>query len=145
MPVSSTGSSPRVRSGLVEFLVRRGQVGIISARAERTWGPVLASVRVSDHLRACGADPYERPLVIADLGSSPRVRSGLVRRVRGPRRRGIISACAERTRSANADAIAAGDHLRVCGADLVLSVPGCGDVGSSPRVRSGRWASARPR
>ena len=89
-----------------------------------------------DHLRVCGADPYERPLVIADLGSSPRVRSRPPRQSRGQRRQRIISACAEQTWGRRGRGRACRDHLRVCGADTAIAAIIIAITGSSPRVRS---------
>ena len=114
----ASGSSPRVRSG-------RRHVAYV-ARGD------------GDHLRVCGADRLITPDTKVLAGSSPRVRSG-----RPPRRgpgppHGIISACAERTRTRPGWRRQAGDHLRVCGADRGDDMDMGQTRGSSPRVRSGR-------
>ena len=91
-------------------------MGIISACAEQTDGGFR-------HLR-------RRP------GSSPRVRSrphGFVDVHAVP---GIISACAEQTPAKPVSVGRMGDHLRVCGADVVHHFPEKQLKGSSPRVRS---------
>ena len=53
-------------------------------------------------------------------------------------RRGITSACAEQTTSETDTAAHDGDHLRVCGADMVAISLGVTVRGSPPRVRSRR-------
>ena len=140
---ADTGSSPRVRSGPTALHRQMADYGIISACAERTmscpsWPPV-----VRDHLRVCGADlPTTGTGMDAD-GSSPRVRSGPG--LWNPRGmpRGIISACAERTAAAPTGHPVAQDHLRVCGADVVLPIMRRNGDGSSPRVRSGQRRPTR--
>ena len=131
-----SGSPPRVRS---RRTVRCGSTcrgRITSACAEQT-GPWGISIGVAgDHLRVCGADgkPYDR--WEPGGGSSPRVRSRPhLGRGRGGRDR-IISACAEQTSPRWTSVPAAGDHLRVCGADRGRLVRLQGGQGSSPRVRS---------
>ena len=52
---------------------------------------------------------------------------------------GIISACAEQTCMITSAAISNGDHLRVCGADVLQDQRPNHAAGSSPRVRSRRW------
>ena len=55
MSAANTGSSPRVRSGLVEHGRPAVQDGIISACAERSWTGGWPHSRRGDHLRVCGA------------------------------------------------------------------------------------------
>ena len=76
-------------------------------------------------------------VIVKGAGSSPRVRSGRRPVCRFWRRRRIISACAERTSLARSLSSSRWDHLRVCGADAVVSVVAAPGQGSSPRVRSG--------
>ena len=71
-------------------------------------------------------------------GSSPRVRSRPPGCNRVQTCRGIISACAEQTRSTRAVTAKAKDHLRVCGADSGVLCQELVEPGSSPRVRSRR-------
>ena len=71
-------------------------------------------------------------------GSPPRVRSRQQQPVAHQRRDGITSACAEQTALAAGAGSASGDHLRVCGADLVTNPVLTTAPGSPPRVRSRR-------
>ena len=94
---SEQGSSPRVRSGLLDLTVQGQIAGIISACAERS---LTASSRIpasTDHLRVCGAVQNARGSVSISSGSSPRVRSGPFPEPAFQPNRGIISACAERS------------------------------------------------
>ena len=91
----------------------------------------------------CGADLPGPSGAERRVGSSPRVRSG--RRVGHDHRHpaGIISACAERTTGPDMKIGPLGDHLRVCGADLVVPPRVRSTAGSSPRVRSGQQQRSR--
>ena len=133
-------SSPRVRSGLQCIQRIPTPPGNISACAERTNTRPSRHGIIWDHLRVCGADGVGSSRGLTQLGSSPRVRSGLAACVAWCRRRGIISACAERTCRASERPSRNRDHLRVCGADLLNGSVLESDMGSSPRVRSGRDA-----
>ena len=110
---------------------------IISACAERTRGLRPGRPIAWDHLRVCGADAVVSHGSICGLGSSPRVRSGPGHPLDPEPYPGIISACAERTRTTRRPWSRNGDHLRVCGADEVDVEELDRALGSSPRVRSG--------
>ena len=75
--VSSSGSSPRVRSRLLQKFRVHGVSGIISACAEQTPTPCMKPTWNTDHLRVCGADAVAITLMVWMTGSSPRVRSRL--------------------------------------------------------------------
>ena len=85
----------------------------------------------------CGADSVYRSPLMSTVGSSPRVRSRLDVCNTADGIHGIISACAEQTTPISSRSVAATDHLRVCGADVLFP---CGwpTKGSSPRVRCRR-------
>ena len=85
----------------------------------------------------CGADGDGGHVAGGLSGSSPRVRSGPFRVIVERHPPGIISACAERTVGERLVGAHAGDHLRVCGADVCLAGAILLFLGSSPRVRSG--------
>ena len=133
---TAMGSSPRVRSRPSMSSAIRPYRRIISACAEQTVTCRKPAWWATDHLRVCGADVVSAIGQVGATGSSPRVRSR-PRGMPGHRRRpGIISACAEQTAPTPWGSCAAGDHLRVCGADLVPPGAGLAELGSSPRVRS---------
>ena len=90
----------------------------------------------------CGADAVWRLFGFRVAGSPPRVRSRPGEPSGGIPAVGITSACAEQTIGAECDAVVSGDHLRVCGADLIVLTVLVGWVGSPPRVRSRLEADA---
>ena len=116
--------------------------GITSACAEQTLYPQSLGKNAGDHLRVCGADPRNPRWMIALSGSPPRVRSRPRRSVPAYQDVGITSACAEQTEFSRDETIALRDHLRVCGADLMVFIRLCAVAGSPPRVRSRRRAGA---
>ena len=71
-----------------------------------------------DHLRVCGADFVGAVTFMLSTGSPPRVRSRRQHDDCGGFERRITSACAEQTMAVGLFVAGAGDHLRVCGADL---------------------------
>ena len=75
-----------------------------------------------DHLRVCGADKRLKVGVDFWKGSSPRVRSRRQHAHRRTGHRGIISACAEQTDVFRVGNHLYRDHLRVCGADIEVSL-----------------------
>ena len=88
-----------------------------------------------DHPRVCGEHDPLVPSVCDVLGSSPRMRGTLGRRVVGLCLVGIIPAYAGNTPDVARRACLSGDHPRVCGEHpLWLSRSRFG-VGSSPRMR----------
>ena len=132
------GSSPPVRSRPRAAGTPTRRSGIISACAEQTRRAITRLRLTWDHLRVCGADQWDRTITQLDAGSSPRVRSRLLDGLQVAALRGIISACAEQTGRSRRPRHDAGDHLRVCGADIADRFQFLGDGGSSPRVRSRR-------
>ena len=126
------GSPPRVRSRRGRALPRREVEGITSACAEQTTSEGRRGRSGRDHLRVCGADQRGRPMKRWETGSPPRVRSRPEAVPEGCPEDGITSACAEQTPWGMATGGLIGDHLRVCGAD-VLSAGGDDD---------GRWITS---
>ena len=120
--------------------------GITSACAEQTPWQWVGVNGNGDHLRVCGADCALRAAAVSLAGSPPRVRSRQQCKIDGCDRPGITSACAEQTSSISPLRPRPGDHLRVCGADVVASRVYRSGRGSPPRVRSRRGATVpRPR
>ncbi len=130
------GSSPRVRSRHCRSIPIPRRRRIISACAEQTQPPVMATSPHRDHLRVCGADCEASRAAKTANGSSPRVRSRLSNKDIGAFAYGIISACAEQTSTGRPLYPTAEDHLRVCGADWSRAIARLASMGSSPRVRS---------
>ena len=130
------GSSPRVRSRHILAYYAIIGAGIISACAEQTDQSEKRLTCSSDHLRVCGADIDTDETVDVVPGSSPRVRSRQSIIFGDNRCPGIISACAEQTHGLHSRRTQMGDHLRVCGADTIMSSSQLKNEGSSPRVRS---------
>ena len=133
--VPSVGSSPRVRGKrlLTGFCCACSR--IIPARAGQTGMTRLGRASMSDHPRACGANP---PTVLCSgalPGSSPRVRGKrqLVRDRESYRR--IIPARAGQTLTAWTGRRQPTDHPRACGANMPCRMIGIRHHGSSPRVR----------
>ena len=138
------GSPPRVRSRRCGSYYSRPCRGITSACAEQTVVCHCNHLPVWDHLRVCGADHVNHLPMLCGVGSPPRVRSRpIIEDVRlSPRR--ITSACAEQTIISRCCVVCCGDHLRVCGADMILSVHVQSWSGSPPRVRSRRRGQSQP-
>ena len=133
---SISGSPPRVRSRPEADRAVLWRQGITSACAEQTPSTGPNRWRVKDHLRVCGADRRDDHQRRAPPGSPPRVRSRLGLRIARRGLPGITSACAEQTNPVPPAPASAGDHLRVCGADLQTMKKEITRVGSPPRVRS---------
>ena len=130
------GSPPRVRSRHGLPVSGACPPRITSACAEQTYPRPAPQIIRRDHLRVCGADIVAMPANGLLMGSPPRVRSRHRHGGRYAGGRGITSACAEQT-TARAWACSPGrDHLRVCGADILLHPYEPHTVGSPPRVRS---------
>ena len=130
-----SGSPPRVRSRQSTSAQRMVPRRITSACAEQTWGNRPHPNDGWDHLRVCGADPKTMTRLTARKGSPPRVRSRLLG-CAADEVDGITSACAEQTMPCSRPRASVGDHLRVCGADILQFLFDLFAKGSPPRVRS---------
>ena len=134
--LAQLGSPPRVRSRPPPSARTVAMPGITSACAEQTPWQWVGVNGNGDHLRVCGADCALRAAAVSLAGSPPRVRSRQQCKMDGCDRPGITSACAEQTSSISPLRPRPGDHLRVCGADVVASRAYRSGRGSPPRVRS---------
>ena len=150
------GSSPRMRGTLRRAFRKFRRLGIIPAYAGNTQ-PVSPCRQCNrDHPRVCGEHDPLVPSVCDVLGSSPRMRGTLGRRVVGLclvgiipayagntcpstrakcSTRGIIPAYAGNTRPALARRSIARDHPRVCGEHSESTSIFHLRKGSSPRMR----------
>ena len=92
------GSSPRVRgkpqSRVIQFHANR----LIPACAGKTSAAGFSSVAGAAHPRVCGENFYDAVRASPALGSSPRVRGKLLAAEHGFQSRGLIPACAGKTR-----------------------------------------------
>ena len=129
------GSSPRMRGTRAVRAACGRAGGIIPAYAGNTrW--MIPPVRArGDHPRVCGEHCGEHSASFGVLGSSPRMRGTLGRRVVGLCLVGIIPAYAGNTTARNASTKAKRDHPRVCGEHSRRGSAGLSFGGSSPRMR----------
>ena len=118
--LSRPGSPPRVRSRLGLQPSRTSPERITSACAEQTRDGERNDRILGDHLRVCGADGGPVRRVVRWTGSPPRVRSRPAKIADGVIPTGITSACAEQTNWVSNWSIPTMDHLRVCGADVMV-------------------------
>ena len=129
------GSSPRMRGKQQ----RGGDIGrarrIIPAHAGQTESNQHAHDAVTDHPRACGANPGLEGPRAWYYGSSPRMRGKRAETVtvRGVSR--IIPAHAGQTQSRQSQRPEHADHPRACGANRNTRIPTASAAGSSPRMR----------
>ena len=132
------GSSPRMR-GKPRRRGRHALRGrIIPAHAGQTSSTYTESSWITDHPRACGANPQ----IFTDkeymIGSSPRMRGKLRPVTARPSRIRIIPAHAGQTVSAVAQHNTLPDHPRACGANDHKRATHVCSSGSSPRMRGKR-------
>ena len=129
------GSSPRMRGTLRRAFRKFRRLGIIPAYAGNTMMTPRLTTATWDHPRVCGEHDPLVPSVCDVLGSSPRMRGTLGRRVVGLCLVGIIPAYAGNTTARNASTKAKRDHPRVCGEHSRRGSAGLSFGGSSPRMR----------
>ena len=111
------------------------RLGIIPAYAGNTMMTPRLTTATWDHPRVCGEHDPLVPSVCDVLGSAPRMRGTLGRRVVGLCLVGIIPAYAGNTTARNASTKAKRDHPRVCGEHSRRGSAGLSFGGSSPRMR----------
>ena len=133
--VGAGGSSPRVRGKQLSLELEEVERWLIPACAGKTALRSATVLPASAHPRVCGENyPLLRPFMKA-AGSSPRVRGKLILAMLLEACRGLIPACAGKTRSACALLSLEWAHPRVCGENRCSSLSDLADAGSSPRVR----------
>ena len=129
------GSSPRVRGkrDLDESL--REDLGLIPARAGKTFDPSGIDIPKPAHPRACGENASRRRICCTMRGSSPRVRGKhLAYRVHEVAH-GLIPARAGKTRRWTLTTTPGRAHPRACGENITTITSARAVEGSSPRVR----------
>ena len=129
------GSSPRVRGRLATRGFHVGHQGLIPASAGQTQRLLPLGLHRRAHPRECGADSCDTLDVIAEEGSSPRVRGRLLFALFAARLVGLIPASAGQTSGSPPGAHRRRAHPRECGADRASSHRQSATQGSSPRVR----------
>ena len=134
-PRHQAGSSPRVRGKLILWGPVPVTLGLIPARAGKTFpDPAKTSIPAA-HPRACGENCAWCLGRWGLVGSSPRVR-GKPRRSRCcPRPRGLIPARAGKTKGKTTVCGSQRAHPRACGENLAAQFGSQAKQGSSPRVR----------
>ena len=137
-PVTTSGSSPRVRGKHTAGAPLRPDPGLIPACAGKTGRPRTRPWRSGAHPRVCGENPAAATNAEVARGSSPRVRGK--RRARGGvgALRGLIPARAGKTDIQGCRYGSAEAHPRACGENPLARSHARRSVGSSPRVRGKR-------
>ena len=129
------GSSPRVRGKPPHRRRSRHTIRLIPACAGKTNILVILLADPTAHPRVCGENKYSGNTSGRPHGSSPRVRGKRPHSGTTSGRRGLIPACAGKTRRVWGLDAQRGAHPRVCGENLSMVFYYVGCVGSSPRVR----------
>ena len=119
---SIAGSPPRVRGIPIPLLYSPANARITPACAGNTWTGTRAAKLDRDHPRVCGEYSAHCEKVPHHGGSPPRVRGILTKRHNGPLSSGITPACAGNTYVRFAKVGYEGDHPRVCGEYLFVSL-----------------------
>ena len=141
------GSSPHVRGAQDRFRKRRRRTGIIPACAGSTLLQQDCAKNSGDHPRMCGEHVNYPDNTNPPSGSSPHVRGALLRTIETLGKGGIIPACAGSTAAQYQSCGHNGDHPRMCGEHLLLTVTVRVSLGSSPHVRGALdcWRDCRAR
>ena len=129
------GSSPRVRGKREAICHIRLSAGLIPACAGKTDSTPTPSCTTTAHPRVCGENSRAASIGATLSGSSPRVRGKQGGLDAGGRARGLIPACAGKTRLMGFQGLRRRAHPRVCGENLLERRGQLPRQGSSPRVR----------
>ena len=112
-----------------------GSPGLIPACAGKTFIIGGGSAAPAAHPRVCGENQTHRTPETLAQGSSPRVRGKRGFHAAAVFSRGLIPACAGKTRSYSPSGTLPGAHPRVCGENSTALDADSTAQGSSPRVR----------
>ena len=138
------GSSPRVRGKQPDQCRVRLEIGLIPARAGKTWSPTRTVGACGAHPRACGENLDADLEAVSPQGSSPRVRGkphGVHNAGKSDR---LIPARAGKTIPPPYTPPAPKAHPRACGENWQKYCAASHIPGSSPRVRGKRiWELPR--
>ena len=133
--VQHIGSSPRVRGKRERSMACRLMVGLIPARAGKTFCFIGHRERGWAHPRACGENVGAPPGRPGSKGSSPRVRGKLIIGAVTSLGPGLIPARAGKTLPATSRVSQSRAHPRACGENRAWPQSFFTLHGSSPRVR----------
>ena len=134
-PSGARGSSPHTRGAPVGVSRGTARAGIIPAYAGSTAVAIRLAPPAPDHPRIRG-EHSARPLVpYNENGSSPHTRGALSRPWRTPASKWIIPAYAGSTCPRCGQPMCFGDHPRIRGEHMTMSVRSSWAVGSSPHTR----------
>ena len=119
--LEQAGSSPRVRGKRNTENTCNLRGGLIPACAGKTWLAGKKRQENGAHPRVCGENPRPQPCSETSRGSSPRVRgkpkaAAVFRNIKG-----LIPACAGKTRCRSLRSARSRAHPRVCGENFVSS------------------------
>ena len=142
--ITGTGSSPRVRGKPHRPGLRPRRHRLIPACAGKTPRECQPPNGVTAHPRVCGENSGLLDWINTVDGSSPRVRGKPRGRRARSSRRGLIPACAGKTRSIARLRAPSAAHPRVCGENSWLPSETSTTLGSSPRVRGKRLSLVFP-
>ena len=134
-PVSSIGSSPRMRGARSRQCSHSPCARILPADAGSTCCSRWASVLVWDHPRGCGEHNVFNYSVGGSGGSSPRLRGAQIFLHAKISTKRIIPADAGSTCVTTRLKQQRPDHPRGCGEHVGVFPPGLVSTGSSPRMR----------
>ena len=129
------GSSPRVRGKRGRRQGHRRPGGLIPACAGKTALLRMAFDSPWAHPRVCGENHRRSARNGVAGGSSPRVRGKPIHVTELTLCRGLIPACAGKTKSERRSPPTSRAHPRVCGENSMYRQPAWSQPGSSPRVR----------
>ena len=108
---------------------------LIPACAGKTFLSLRGETDGGAHPRVCGENTRARLRILLLQGSSPRVRGKRAITVYPPFSRGLIPACAGKTKMLNRTSLTLWAHPRVCGENWAFLLLPLRMFGSSPRVR----------
>ena len=131
----ASGSSPRVRGKPGVRHPPGRPPGLIPARAGKTLATPAMLVCLGAHPRVCGENTRGRTLSRPVPGSSPRVRGKPRAGLQEAARRGLIPACAGKTRETLAWPDVRWAPPRACGENLLAAWQAALSTGTSPRLR----------
>ena len=119
------GSPPRVRGKQHSRLMLIRLLGITPACAGKTTAQACKDTPTRDHPRVCGENQSADCVLLAILGSPPRVRGKLELHAEIVKHFGITPACAGKTTGCPYGSLPSWDHPRVCGENDLTSYVIC--------------------